>query len=254
MGFAEADLSRDDFLGGRLSILQPLKGYRAGIDPVVLAAAVPARAGDSVLELGLGAGVASLCLGARVPGLSLVGLELQPDYADLARRNAAANGVALEVLEGDLRAMPAALRARSFDHVLLNPPYYRRDAGTASQDGGRDTALAGETPLADWIDAATRRLAPGGILTLIQRADRLPDLVSALDDRLGGAELLPLQPRRDRPAERIILRAAKGRKGLFRLWPPLTIHRHDRHETDAQDYCDWAVQVLRAAAAMPWPA
>ena len=86
--FDDGELSTDAFLGGRLSIMQPIRGYRAAADPVLLAAAVPARAGDAVLELGCGAGVASLCLGQRVPGLIQFGLELQPAYAALARRNA----------------------------------------------------------------------------------------------------------------------------------------------------------------------
>ncbi|NJS39430.1 MAG: methyltransferase, partial [Rhodobacteraceae bacterium] len=121
--FAAEALSDDKFLSGRLSLLQPLKGYRAATDPVLLAAACPAKAGDSVLDLGCGAGAAALCLGQRVPGLHLAGLELQADYADLARQNATRNGMALEVHEGDLARMPAALR-RDFDHVIANPPYY----------------------------------------------------------------------------------------------------------------------------------
>ena len=122
MTFAGEELTTDAFLGGRLAIRQPKAGYRAGIDPVRLAAAVPARSGETVLELGCGAGVAALCLGRRVPGLALAGIERQGDYAVLARENAAANGIAFEVVEGDLARMPASLRARSFDHVIANPP------------------------------------------------------------------------------------------------------------------------------------
>ena len=108
--FAPDDLSRDKFLDGRLYIFQPKAGYRAAMDPVLLAAACDALPGQSVLELGCGAGVASLCLGVRVAGVTLTGLELQPEYADLARRNAAENGIAFEVIVGDLEHMPAGLR------------------------------------------------------------------------------------------------------------------------------------------------
>ncbi|MWD26419.1 methyltransferase, partial [Aquicoccus sp. SCR17] len=147
-------VTRNAFLGGRLSIAQPVAGYRAGVDPVLLAAACPARRGDSVLELGCGAGVAVLCLGSRVPGLDLSGLELQPAYAALARENAARNGIALAVEEGDLARMPAPLKARSFDQVIANPPYFDRAAGTRAADPGRDTALGEATPLAEWLRAA----------------------------------------------------------------------------------------------------
>lgn len=134
--FDPADLSDDGFLGGRLRLLQPKAGYRAATDPVLLAAAVPARAGENALELGCGAGAAALCLAARVPGLAVTGLERQPAYAALARENAARNGLALTVIEGDLAHLPAALRERSFDHVLANPPYYPA--------GGAGSAACGE--------------------------------------------------------------------------------------------------------------
>lgn len=133
---------------------------------MLLAAFVTARPGQSVLELGCGAGVASLALQARVGGLSAVGLEIQADYAALARRNVAENGLELQVIDGDLAVMPEALRARQFDHVIANPPYFRRD-GTQAADPGREMALAEKTPLSQWVDAGIRRLKPGGALSVI---------------------------------------------------------------------------------------
>lgn len=245
--FAPADLTDDGFLDGRLRILQPKQGYRAATDPVLLAAAVPARPGDSVLELGCGAGVASLCLGLRVAGLQLSGLERQPDYAALARQNAARNGVALEVVEGDLAAMPAALR-HGFRHVIANPPYFPADAGTPATDAGRDAALREDTPLPVWIDAATRRLAPGGWLCVIHLAARLPDLLSALDHRLGSAVILPLAPRAGQPASRIILRARKGGRGAFRLLAPMILHDGAAHDGDHESYTPEVRAVLRQGA------
>ncbi|TCP44476.1 tRNA1(Val) (adenine(37)-N6)-methyltransferase [Rhodovulum marinum] len=247
------DLTHDLFLGGRLKIRQPRSGYRAGVDPVLLAAAVPARTGQSVLDLGCGVGAASLCLGARVPGLSLFGVELQDGYAELARRNAAENGIDLVVTGADLAALPVDLRARSFDHVIANPPYFLRAQGSAAPDAGRETALAEATPLTLWVETATRRLAPGGWLTLIQRAERLPELLAALDTRLGSVDLLPLAPRVGRPAKLVILRARKGARGTFRLHSPLILHEGSRHERDADSYTPAVSAVLRHAAALPWP-
>lgn len=245
------DLTRDLLLGGRVTIWQPRKGFRAGVDAVLLAAAVPAKPGQSVLELGCGVGTASLCLSARVPDLQLVGVELQQDYAELARRNAAEAGGALEIATCDLQSLPPDLRARSFDHVLANPPYYKRADGVASVDGGRDIALAGETPLMAWVEVATRRLKPGGCLTMIQQADRLPDLLGALDARLGATEVLPLAPREGRPAHLVILRAIKGRRTPFRLNAPLILHQGDRHLSDAEDYRPEVADVFRNVAALP---
>jgi tRNA1(Val) A37 N6-methylase TrmN6 len=245
--FAPDDLTDDGFLGGRLRILQPRMGYRAATDPVLLAAATGAQPGQNVLELGCGAGVASLCLAARVPGVVLAGLERQPAYAALARENAARNGVTLEVVEGDLADMPQALR-RTFDHVIANPPYFGAGLGTPARDPGREAALREETPLAVWIDAATRRLAPGGWLSVIHEAARLPDLLAATDGRLGSTALLPLIPRAGRPAMRILLRARKGGRGAFRLLAPLVLHDGPAHDGDRDSFTPELRAVLRDAA------
>ncbi len=245
--FSADELSLDDFLCGRLSLWQPKRGYRAATDPVLLAAAVPARAGQSVLDLGCGAGAAGLCLARRVPGIVLAGLELQPGYADLAQRNAARNGVAMEIAEGDLADMPESLR-RGFDHVIANPPYYSR-GGSPSPDAGRDRALRVETPIAAWMQAAARRLIPGGTVTMILGTDRLPEALSSLE-KLGSAAVLPLAAREGRAAKRVILQARKGGRGAFRLLAPFVLHAGAAHDGDRESYTPEANAVLREGAGL----
>ncbi len=244
---AETGLTRDAFLGGRLSICQPKAGYRAGVDPILLAAFATAQPGQSVLEIGCGVGVASLALQARVGGLDLTGLERQPDYAALARRNAADNGLALDVVEGDVARMPEILRARQFDHVIANPPYFRR-GGTRANDAGREAALAEDTPLAVWIDAGIRRLRPGGVLSLIQRPERLTDILTGCDGRVGRIALLPLLPREGRAASLILLRAVKGARSPLRLLAPAILHCGADHSRDAEDYTGEISAILRDGA------
>lgn len=244
--FAEDELSDDKFLCGRLRLLQPLKGYRAATDPVLLAAACPAEPGQSVLDLGCGAGAAALCLGHRVPGLALAGLELQPAYADLARRNADRNGIPVEVFEGDLARMPPALR-RDFDHVIANPPYYHA-GGSPSPVAARAKAMQVATPLSDWVAAATRRLRPGGWLTLICGADGLPQVLAALAPKLGSAAVLPLAAREGRAALRVIIQARKGGRAPFRLLAPFVIHQGEAHDGDRESYTPAANAVLRDGA------
>lgn len=251
--FTPEDLTRDGFLGGRLQIAQPRRGYRAAMDPVLLAAACPAAAGDNVLELGCGVGVASLCLGARVSGLQLTGLELQPAYADLARANAAANGIGLEVMAGDLARMPADLRARSFDHVIANPPYFAPGGGTAAADPGRETAQREATPLSLWVQQGLKRLRPGGWLTLIQNADRLPEALTALAAGAGSIAVLPIAARQGRAAGRVIVQGRKGGRGPFRLLAPLLIHAAPRHDGDREDLTPEARAILREGADLPMP-
>ncbi|MBD1205240.1 MAG: methyltransferase [Rhodobacteraceae bacterium] len=244
--FPDNALSDDKFLMGRLRLLQPVKGYRAATDPVLLAAACPARAGESVLDLGCGAGAAGLCLAARVPGVVLAGLEVQPEYADLARRNADRNGVAMEVVEGDLTAMPKGLR-RDFDHVIANPPYY--DAGgSPSPVAGRDRAVRVATPIAAWVAAAGARLRPGGWLTMIFATPCLPEALAALAPKLGSAAVLPLEPRVGRAPPRVILQARKGGRAAFRLLAPFTLHAGAAHDGDRESYTPAANAVLREGA------
>ncbi|MGB0661947.1 MAG: tRNA1(Val) (adenine(37)-N6)-methyltransferase [Mangrovicoccus sp.] len=229
-----SDLTHDRFLGGAVAAWQPAKGYRAGVDAVLLAAALLVQPGDKVLELGCGVGVASLCLAARVPQASITGVELQPDYADLARRNAAEAGADFEIVTADLTNLPPEIRQQSFDHVFANPPYFRRERSIAAQDPGRDTALGGATPLRDWIDTGIRRLGPKGRFTMIQRAERLPEILAALDDRVGAVQVLPLNARETRRAEHVLVSAQKGRKTDFRLHASLILHSGMRHG-DAED-------------------
>jgi tRNA1Val (adenine37-N6)-methyltransferase len=244
--FSEDQLSDDKFLCGRLRLLQPLKGYRAATDPVLLAAACPAKPDDSVLDLGCGAGAAMLCLGLRVPGLALAGLELQPAYADLARKNAERNRMVVEVHEGDLARIPKPLR-RDFDHVIANPPYYSA-GGSPSPVAARAKAMQVETPLADWVEAATRRLRPQGWLTLICGADGLPEVLSALSPKMGSGAVLPLAGREGRAALRVIVQARKGGRAPFRLLAPFVIHEGPAHDGDRESYTPAANAVLRDGA------
>ncbi len=241
--FGADDLTDDAFLGGRLRMWQPKAGYRAATDPVLLAASIDARAGQSVLDLGCGAGTASLCLDTRVAGLMLTGLELQPDYADLARRNSARNGISFDVVDGDLAHLPAVLK-RGFDHVMANPPYYSKE-GSPSPNVGRDTALRVDTPIAAWVECAARRLSPGGWLTMIMAAECLPEALAACAGRLGSQAVLPLAARAGQPGLRVILQARKGGRRAFRLLAPFVLHSGDGHDTDRDSYTPVAKGILR---------
>lgn len=246
------DLTHDKFLGGRLKLWQPRRGYRAGVDPVLLAATVPDDA-RTVLDLGCGVGAAGLCLAARVPGLTVTGLELQPLYADLARRNAEETGLAFEIVQGDLTRMPRELRDRQFDHVIANPPYFRRDQSVPARDEAREHAMGEAAPLADWVRAAARRVRDRGQVTMIQRVERLPELLALFDRFLGSVQLLPLIPRPGRDSQLVIVRGRKGGKAAFRLHAGVVMHDAPRHDSDREDYSPAIRAVLRDAAALPFP-
>ena len=188
-------------------------------------------------------------LAARVEGLALHGLEIQPPYAELARRNAARAGVDAVVHEGDLRRPPPKLRELSFDQVIANPPYHRASS-PASPDAGRDRAHREEASLDEWIDAGLRRLEPGGRMTVIHRAERLGELLAAFDGRAGDVRVLPLAARAGRAAGRVIVQARKGARAPLTLLAPLVMHDGAVHLRDADDFSSAALAVLRDAGAL----
>lgn len=245
-----AQTSCDGFLGGRLMLEQPVSGYRAGTDPVLLAAAVPARASDTCLDLGCGVGTAALCLAVRT-GARCTGVEVQPDYAALARANAARNNLPLEVWDADVSALPPTLRQRSFDHVMLNPPYFPAGAGTPARDAGRDLALRDRGDLAVWLGVAVRRTKPKGTVTVIARSDRLPELLAGVPPVLGSLRLQPLAAREGRPAKRLILQGIKDGRAPFTLNAPVILHDGPHHLRDGEDVSMAAQRVLRDGQSLP---
>lgn len=245
--------TKNAFLGGKLWILQPVGGYRAGVDPVLLAASVPAEPGQSVLELGCGVGTAFLCLSRRVGGLTCHAVEIQPDYAQLARENLALNKMTGEIHDADLSDMPLAVRQLQFDHVIANPPYFDPLASTAPQDRGRGIAMGEETPLDKWVEVAARRLAPKGLASFIYRAERLPDLMAAMASHLGSLRVLPLQARTGRDAGLVIIRGQKAGRAAFKLHAPVAMHVGEKHLDDREDYTDQIRNVLRHGAALSFP-
>jgi tRNA1(Val) A37 N6-methylase TrmN6 len=240
--------TEDTILGGRIRLRQPKTGYRVAIDSVLLPAAVPARAGDTVLDLGAGTGAAALCLVHRVPGARVVGLELQPALARLARLNAALNGVSdsVDVAVGDVAHPPDRFAVATFSHAMMNPPHLAEARVRAPRSASRRTAhVEGTTPLAAWIDLALRSLKPRGTLTLIHRADRLAEILGELDGRAGDIVVFPLWPKsRGKPAIRVIVRARRGAASPLRLEAGLVLHE------DGGAYTREADRILRDGGAI----
>ncbi|MBO9475595.1 methyltransferase [Shimia sp. R10_1] len=249
----ELEASLNEFLNGRVQLWQPTKGYRAGVDPVILAASVPAKTGDQVLELGCGVGAAFLCLHARVAGVCFDAVEIQADYAALARKNVTENEADARIWDADLTALPKALKQRQFDHVLANPPYFDRSASTRAEDIGRDVAMGEISPLAEWVAVAAKRLKPKGTATFIHRAEKLPELLEEMSGVLGALQVLPLQARVGRDAGLVLVRAQKGARAAFRLHAPVVMHEGAVHTHDGESYTQRMRDVLRNGAALTFP-
>ncbi|MBT8460631.1 MAG: methyltransferase [Boseongicola sp.] len=239
------ETTEDKFLDGALTLLQPTKGYRAGADPVFLASAVDAKAGQSVLELGCGVGTALFCLMRRVERLDAVGIERNPGLAELARNNSARNRLETQIVTADLGHLPSEVTARSFDHVFANPPFFDRARGTRAGENNREDGRGEVTPLSLWVDVAARRLSPGGALTLIQRTERLQDILKVMDKRLGSIRVIPLAARVGRDAQNVIVLAKKGGRAAMVLEAPLILHDGASHDGDRDSYSVSAKKILR---------
>lgn len=220
----------ETFLEGRVKARQPESGFRSGTDAVLLAAAVPAKAGETVLELGAGAGTASLCLAVRVPGLAVTGVEIDPTLAALAQQNAASSALKASFAAADIFALPPALK-RDFDQVLANPPFHGE--GAAPPDPARARALMDEGSLPQWLSIGLQRTVSGGFFTVILRADRLAEALASLPVR--GVNIMPLWPRAGMAAKRVILQARKGSRAPVGLLSGLALHDTEGRYTPEAD-------------------
>ncbi|MGH6887825.1 MAG: tRNA1(Val) (adenine(37)-N6)-methyltransferase [Rhizomicrobium sp.] len=224
----------DSFLDGRVKVEQPPSGFRSGTDAVLLAAAVPAREGETLLEPGSGAGVASLCVAARIPRCRIVGVEIGAGLVSLANENSRRNRMAARIsfICADVFDLPRGCR-RSFDHVFLNPPFHGNE-GMRSSSRERARALHDEGRLKDWLEASFKRVSAGGTLTAIIRSDRLDEAFQALPAR--GMVVFPLWPRANEPAKRVILQIRKNARAPFALLAGLALHdATGRYTPDAED-------------------
>ena len=235
--------AQQTLLGGKIIYHQLDTGHRTGIEPVLLAASIPAKPGATILEAGTGAGAGLLCLAHRVELGIGIGLEREPTLAALAAANLRANHCsACAILIGDLIAAPLA--RHRFDHVMANPPWFD-PASTASPDPLRRLArVISPSELQDWITSLASLLRPGGTLSLILPASRLPEFVqSCAMSRIGALKIMPLWPRAGRPAKLMIVQGTLQGRSPLQLLAGLTLH-------DADGFSPAASQILRDGAGL----
>lgn len=230
MSKMKTGITEDGFLGGRLRLRQPAFGHRAGHDAILLAAATAARPGQRIADFGAGVGAAGLAVARRIAGIELVLVEIDAALAALASANAASNGIEAGVVTLDLDSSAAAFAAAglgpdSVDGVLTNPPFNDPARQQPSPDDARRVAHeATATTLENWIHAARRVLKPGGVLTLVWRAEGLEQVLAALARGFGSVGILPVHGTSSAPAIRILVRATKGGRAPLRIYPGLMLN------------------------------
>ncbi len=247
-------VTQDCFLGGRLRLLQPARGHRAGTDAALLQAAVAPDFTGEIADLGAGVGAVGLSVAIRAPGARVTLVEVDAVIADLARQNIALNGLGdrVRVIEADatltgMARAEAGLLDRSVDMIVTNPPFHDEGRMRVSPDRYRALAHGGGPDLLDaWTRSAAAMLVPGGDLVMIHRADAVPHILETLGQRFGRIRLLPVLPRVGTDASRVIVRAAKGSRAPFRLLPPLVLHG------DAQVFTPRAAALHQGDAVIEW--
>ncbi|WP_313005601.1 tRNA1(Val) (adenine(37)-N6)-methyltransferase [Brevundimonas sp.] len=244
-----ADVAESALLGGRARLRQPVKGYRAGMDAALLAAAVAARPGERLIEAGCGAGGVLMQIAARCPGAGLTGLERDAIAAGLARENAVLNGVEdrTAILSGDVAHGFRALDLPTFDWAVSNPPFFDDPGALRTPAPGKVGAWMADDGLKAWTGFLLKAVREGGKIVVIHRADRLADLLALLGEKAGSFAIRPVHPYADQPAKRVLVQAIKTGKAPLRLLPPLILH--DR--TDAK-HSPEAEAILRGEAALPF--
>ena len=243
------EITEDAALDGRVRLRQPARGYRAGVDAALLAAACDAGPDERVIEAGCGAGAALLAAAVRRPGARFVGVERDPAAAALARENVALNGLAerVEIVEGDAAVQFSALRRPAFDAALANPPFFDDPQALRPPSPERRGAWIAEAGLAAWTEFLLKAVREGGTITLIHRADRLADILAALAPKAGSVQVRPVHPFADEPAKRVLVRAVKTGKAPLRLLPPLVLHERPDGKHTAETEA-----ILRGRAALGW--
>lgn len=236
----------DSFLGGRIQLVQPSEGYRAGIDPIFLSASLQLKPSEKILDVGAGVGAASIALATRCPHARITGLEVQPSLVELALTNIQTNQLneSVDIIEGDLLSPPSLLHPHSFDHVMTNPPYYEDSRSQSSPVPGKAQANTETVDLGKWIKCCLKLLKPKGTFTMIHRAERLAEILSHLESRVGSLVVFPLWASPQKSARRIIIQGRKDIGGELRLAPGMVLHG------GAEKYTTEAEAVLRHAQAI----
>ena len=218
------EITKDSFLGGGIKIWQPKKGYRAGIDPILLAATVNVSAGQKVLDLGCGVGTASFAIGYRVKNVELYGIEIQKVFADLADLNSKENGIELQVECSNISNLSYNITSKNFDHVIANPPYFDRKSSVRGVNLSKEKSFGDTLPISEWLKVAAKRAKPKGFVHFILRSDRLIEVFTNMPNSLGSLVITPVISRKNENAKLTILHAKKNGRAGFIISSPIVLH------------------------------
>lgn len=227
--------SVDAFHRGRFVVVQPVgRGHRSGVDAMLVAAAVPSNFSGRLADFGAGAGAAGLAVAVRCPFAEVTLVERDPEMAAFAHRSIAHEANAgllprLSLIEADVALagqsrVDSGLCDRSFNHVIMNPPFNLAHDRASPDRLKSDAHVMPDGLCEDWLRSAAAVLKPGGGVSVIARPALMNDLLSACKGRFGGIRIVPVLPRPDEAAIRVVLTGIGGSRAQLSLEPPLVLH------------------------------
>ncbi|MBR2034034.1 MAG: methyltransferase domain-containing protein [Alphaproteobacteria bacterium] len=238
--------SEDYLLDKQIKIFQPIEGYRASTDAVLLAATMNKICkNDRILDLGSGTGAVSLCLASKFSDKvsEIVGVEIQPELVELANKSAQANGFSnLHYINADIFA--SGLPFCSFNHVYTNPPYFENNMPTSPKKGKATAHTFKQKALPEWINICIKMIQPQGYLYMVNRAEALDEILNCIYGKLGEITIFPIYSKDNQQAKRIVIRAKKDSKAPLKIMPGLVLHEENGAYTES------AEKILRGGASL----
>ncbi|MDR0580763.1 MAG: methyltransferase [Holosporaceae bacterium] len=228
------ELTEDSILNGAIKLLQPKNGYRVAIDPIILASFIKLEAHQRILDVGCGVGTIALILKKREYSAELTALDMDAEMCKICEQNSRINSLPLDI-ENVIVENHTILRKKPFDQIVTNPPFFQKESFRTSES--KKWANVETIDLSNWIRCCFLALKNSGIFSMIHRASRLNEILSALGG-IGSIQVVPIYPKSNREANRVIVQVVKSRKSEMKILPGIVAHRNNG------DYTDTLLQML----------
>ena len=220
----------DKFLGNKVLLKQSKEGLRATSDSVLLAALVPAKKGETVLDVGAGNGVIGCCINARIPS-KITAIEVQNSLCDLIKENALKNDCSTNLIQHNIFSIKDPLKGKLFHHVVTNPPFYENSKNTRINVEQKKAYVA-DFDLKKWLEYCLKHLRANGSFSMIHRPEMMPEILPILTKKLGNIEIFPIVSKDGEKANRILIRGYLNKKGPLTLHFPLIMHTKNNKRTE----------------------
>jgi FkbM family methyltransferase len=218
------ELTEDSILNGKIKLFQPQNGYRAALDPIILASFIRLTPSQRVLDVGCGVGTISMILKRNENTAEITALDMDKEMCQICEQNASTNGLAVEVLNTGIENY-ALSKEGAFDHVVTNPPFFEEKSSRISDS--KKLANFETISLVEWISLCLNNLKNKGIFSIIHRVSRLEEILSTLKGRAGAVKITPIFPKSDREANRIVVQAKKSSKSETTILPGIIVHQEN---------------------------